>query len=486
MFPTARRIAFALLVTFATLVSSITAAPAPVFAAIVDSPKYAAIVVDATTGEVLYARRADSPRYPASITKVMTLYLVFEALESGRLSPNDRVIMSPRAAAQPPSKLGLAVGDSLTVDEAIRALAVKSANDVAVALAEKVGGTEARFAAMMTLKAQELGMNSSRFVNANGLPDSRQLTTARDIAILSRAVMRDYPQYYPYFSQKYWTFRGQEMRNHNGLLLRMPGIDGLKTGFTNASGFNLAASGVRDGHRLITVVLGGPTTAVRDNHVADLLNIGFDVMRRRDRGEVITVAQALFEPQIPAAPIQYAANGTAPASPAAAPARTQTLAAATPARTRDVTGELNAGVLRGSQPATGRGAMRPVENPPEAPAQTVVLAAIAPVEAAPTRAAPAPARSTPARAPAAKPKKRDPDAVWVVQVGSFRQRSEANSWLKQVGKRFNQHFARAESQIMSASGWYRVRYNGMTQAAAKKACEALKAKRLACMVIKGN
>ena len=209
MFPTARRIALALLLTFATLVSSITAAPAPVYAAIVDSPKYAAIVVDATTGEVLYARRADSPRYPASITKVMTLYLVFEALESGRLSPNDRVVMSPRAAAQPPSKLGLAVGDSLSVDDAIRALAVKSANDVAVALAEKVGGTEARFAAMMTLKAQELGMNSSRFVNANGLPDSRQLTTARDIAILSRAVMRDYPQYYPYFSQKYWTLSGQ-------------------------------------------------------------------------------------------------------------------------------------------------------------------------------------------------------------------------------------------------------------------------------------
>ncbi len=486
MFPTARRIAFALLLSFATLVSSFTAVPAPAYAAIVDSPKYAAIVVDATTGEVLYARRADSPRYPASITKVMTLYLVFEALESGRLSPTDRVVMSPRAAAQPPSKLGLAVGDSLSVDDAIRALAVKSANDVAVALAEKVGGTEARFAAMMTLKAQELGMNSSRFVNANGLPDSRQLTTARDIAILSRAVMRDYPQYYPYFSQKYWNFRGQDMRNHNGLLLRMPGIDGLKTGFTNASGFNLAASGVRDGHRLITVVLGGPTTAVRDNHVADLLNIGFDVMRRRDRGEVITVAQGLFEPQIPSAPIQYAATGNAPASPATAPARAQTLAAATPARTRDVTGELNASALRGSQPATGRGAMRPVENPPEAPAQAVVLASIAPVEAAPARPAPPAARPTPARAPAAKPKKRDPDAIWVVQVGSFRQRSEANSWLKQVGKRFNQHFARAESQIMSASGWYRVRYNGMTQAAAKKACDALKAKRLACMVIRGK
>ena len=197
MFTPARRLALLSLFALATLIAPMAMAPTTAQAALQDSPKYAAIVVDATTGEVLYARRADSPRYPASITKVMTLYLVFEQLASGKLKPEDRVVISPRAAAQAPSKLGLAAGETISVDDAIRALAVKSANDISVALAEKVGGTEARFAAMMTLKANELGMTQSRFVNANGLPDSRQLSSARDIAILSRAVMRDFPQYYP-------------------------------------------------------------------------------------------------------------------------------------------------------------------------------------------------------------------------------------------------------------------------------------------------
>jgi D-alanyl-D-alanine carboxypeptidase (penicillin-binding protein 5/6) len=471
MLTPARRIAFALFLALSALVAFSTVAPAPAYAAIADSPKYAAIVVDAGTGEVLYARNADSPRYPASITKIMTLYLVFDALSTGKLHPDDKVVISPRAAAQAPSKLGLAAGDSLTVDEAIRALCVKSANDIAVALAEKVGGTEPRFAAMMTLKAQELGMTHSRFVNANGLPDSRQLTSARDIAILSRAVMRDFPQYYPYFSQKYFTFRGQQMRNHNGLLLRMPGIDGLKTGYTNASGYNLAASGVRDGHRLITVVLGGPTVASRDSHVADLLNVGFDVMRRRDHGETITVAQSMFEPQIPTAPVAYAAND-------------RTAPAAAPARARDYTADLNSGALRGAQPA--RSSMRPVENPPEE-SQPVVLASLAPVEAAqPSR--PAPARATPARPKPtpAKPKKRDPNAIWVVQVGSFRARSDANQWVKDVKRRFSEHFAHAQSDVLNAGGRYRVRYVDLTQAAAKKACAAMKAKRLDCMVIRGS
>lgn len=476
----ARRLAFGFLLALCALVAPLAMAPATANAALADSPKYAAIVVDATTGEVLYARRADSPRYPASITKVMTLYLLFEQLAEGKLKPEDRITISPRAAAQAPSKLGLAAGETISVDDAIRALSVKSANDISVAVAEKVGGTEARFAAMMTLKANELGMTNSRFVNANGLPDSRQLSSARDLAILSRAVMRDFPQYYPYFSQKYWTFRGQQMRNHNGLLLRMPGIDGVKTGFTNASGYNLAASGVRDGHRLITVVLGGSSTAVRDNHVADLMNVGFDVMRRRDRGEIITVAQQMFEPQIPAAPVAYADVGSRPtttASLTAAPVR-----AAPPARPRDFTGDLNSGRLRAAPPA-GRATMSPVENPPE-PTQQVVLASVVPAPEAPK---PAEARAAAPRPkpPAAKPKK-DPNAIWVAQVGSFRARSDANTWLKDVRRRFTAQFARAEGEIVNASGRFRVRYVGMTEAAAKKACAALKAKRLDCLVLRGK
>jgi D-alanyl-D-alanine carboxypeptidase len=301
MFQHARRLFAALSVALAT---AFTTAASPALAqspfqvlASASQSKYAAIVVDAKTGEVLYSRRADDARYPASITKVMTLYLTFEALSAGKMDLDDRVLFSPRAAAQSPTKLGVSAGQTISVSEAMQALAIKSANDVAVAMAEKLGGTESRFAALMTLRAKELGMTNTNFENASGLPNSRQISTARDIAILSRAVMRDYPQYYKLFSQTHMTFRGQTMRNHNGLLHRMYGVDGLKTGFTNASGFNLAVSAVRDNRRLIAVVLGGPTTRARDENAESLLLTGFDVARRRDLGEKITVAQSLFEPE---------------------------------------------------------------------------------------------------------------------------------------------------------------------------------------------
>lgn len=260
-------------------------------------PKYASIVVDAQTGEVLYGKRADSARYPASITKVMTLYLMFEQLAAGRMKPDDRIVFSPRAAAAPPTKLFIKAGDSITVDEAMHALALRSANDVAVAVAERLGGSEARFAALMTLRARELGMDSTTFVNASGLPDSRQLSTARDLAVLSRAIMRDFPQYYTLFSTPQYDFRGTPIRSHNSLLRRELGVDGLKTGFTNASGYNIAISGVKNDRRLIVVVMGGASTAARDNHAQDLLLTGFDVANRRARGERITVAQNLFEPE---------------------------------------------------------------------------------------------------------------------------------------------------------------------------------------------
>jgi D-alanyl-D-alanine carboxypeptidase len=261
-----------------------------------NSAKYAAIVMDAKTGEILYDKRADSPRYPASITKVMTLYLTYEALASGRLSLDDRVVFSPHAAAQSPTKLGVRAGDSVSVAEAIQAMCTLSANDAAVAMSEKLGGTEQRFAALMTLRAQELGMQNTHFANANGLPDSRNISTARDIGILSRAVMRDFPQYYRFFSQTSFTFHGRYIPNHNHLLTDVAGVDGLKTGYTNASGYNIAISGVRDGRRLVVVVLGGSTRILRDRTAESLLFTGFDLMARRASGENIQVAQNFFEP----------------------------------------------------------------------------------------------------------------------------------------------------------------------------------------------
>jgi D-alanyl-D-alanine carboxypeptidase (penicillin-binding protein 5/6) len=301
MTPTARRLVALMTVLTVALWAAVLPAPAsaqiPYINAIFNEPRYTAIVVDANTGEVLYSKRADSQRYPASITKIMTLYLTFEALQSGRLHLDDRLTISAHANSMAPTKLGLGVGAQIRVDDAIRALAVKSANDMAVALAERIGGSESRFAALMTLRAQELGMANSQFVNASGLPDRRQLSTSRDIALLSRAVMRDYPQYYGYFGIHRFTYRGETMTNHNHLLDTMPGVDGLKTGFTNASGYNLAASAVRNGRRLIAVVMGGNSWAARDANVADLLNTGFEVLRRRDLGEKITIAQSLFEPE---------------------------------------------------------------------------------------------------------------------------------------------------------------------------------------------
>ena len=304
----ARRFAVHLMTVFA-LVSSLL--PGPVAAqSLLGEPRYASVLVDAGNGEVVYSQRADSSRYPASITKMMTLYLAFEALEQGRLTMDDTVLISPRAAAQPPSKLGLRAGETLTVRDAIFALAIKSANDIAVAMAERIGGTESRFASLMTLRAQELGMHNTRYVNASGLPDSRQLTSARDIAVLARALMRDFPQYYDTFGTRTWTFRGRQMNNHNHLLFQMAGVDGIKTGFTNSSGYNLAASAVRGRRRLIAVVLGGPSGAARDRQTRQLLETGFSLMARRDAGEPIQFAANLFETPALSAPIGSVVQGS--------------------------------------------------------------------------------------------------------------------------------------------------------------------------------
>ncbi|WP_448585902.1 D-alanyl-D-alanine carboxypeptidase family protein [Thermaurantiacus sp.] len=261
-----------------------------------EQPRYAALLVDTGTGEVLYSRQADAERYPASITKVMTLYLVFERLAAGQLRFDEPVTLSARAAAQRPSKLGLPAGERLTVDQAIRALATKSANDVALALAEHLAGSEARFAELMTLRARQLGMARTRFVNPHGLPDPRQVTTARDIATLSLALLRDFPQYYGYFQQQQFVFGGRVFPNHNHLLRTMPGVDGIKTGYTAAAGYTLAASAVRDGRRLVAVVLGGPSRTARDGNVESLLASGFAVLAARARGQRTQVADLLAEP----------------------------------------------------------------------------------------------------------------------------------------------------------------------------------------------
>lgn len=233
--------------------------------------RYAAYVWDTNTGEVLFARNDAEPRFPASLTKIMTLYMVFEALEAGRIGLASPVPVSENAAAEVPSKLGMRAGSLITVENAIRSLVTRSANDMATALGEMLGGTEENFARLMTAKAKQLGMDSTIFHNAHGLPDERQLTTARDMAVLGYAIREHFPDRYHYFQTREFNFAGQTIGNHNRLLGRVEGVDGIKTGFTRASGFNLVTSVRLNGRSIVAVVMGGQTGASRDDHMAALI-----------------------------------------------------------------------------------------------------------------------------------------------------------------------------------------------------------------------
>lgn len=256
-------------------------------------PRYAAFLVDANTREVLYANAPDELRHPASLTKMMTLYLTFDALESGRLKLTDPVPVSRHAASMKPSRLGLAVGQSISVDNAISVVAVKSANDIAVALAEKLGGTEENFTRMMNAKAQMLGMRNTHYANASGLTDPTNVTTARDLAILSLALLHDHPRFYSYFSERNFVWQRSTMINHNHLLGKVMGVDGIKTGYTVDSGFTVAASAQRGNRRLIAVVLGEPSLVARNRDSTALLEAGFSVLDRRGLGQTVTVASVL-------------------------------------------------------------------------------------------------------------------------------------------------------------------------------------------------
>jgi D-alanyl-D-alanine carboxypeptidase len=229
--------------------------------------RHAAMIVDANTGAVLYEQFADSPRHPASLTKMMTLYLVFDEIEQGRLSYATKIAVSAKAASVAPSKLELEPGEQIDLIDAIKALITKSANDMAVALAEHIGGTEAGFVRMMNERAHQIGMRSTTFTNASGLPDSRQITTARDMVTLALRLQDDFPRHYPLFSMKSFDFRGKTYRTHNTLLYGFPGMDGIKTGYTRASGFNLVSSVKIDNKHLVGAVFGGVTASARNAHM---------------------------------------------------------------------------------------------------------------------------------------------------------------------------------------------------------------------------
>ncbi|HWA01189.1 MAG TPA: D-alanyl-D-alanine carboxypeptidase family protein [Caulobacterales bacterium] len=284
--------------------------------------RYSAIVMDARTGEVLQQDMADEERYPASLTKMMTLYMLFEALDRGDLTLNTRLTASRHAASMPPSRLGLRRGDSITVEQAIRALVVQSANDVAVMVGERLGGSESRFASMMTSRAREMGLTDTHFENASGLPDPQQHTTARDMALLGQHLWRDFPARYAYFQTPSNSWRRSHGTNHNHLLGRVEGVDGIKTGYTRASGYNLVSSAERNGQRFIVVVMGGESAAARDSQVAYLLDGAFEQWAARSTNDVTYASlptQRLDAALVPGANGGIQVQATTTFAPGAAP-----------------------------------------------------------------------------------------------------------------------------------------------------------------------
>jgi D-alanyl-D-alanine carboxypeptidase len=259
------------------------------------NPKYAAYVMHEATGDVLFSRYANERRYPASLTKMMTLYVLFEDIEAGRISFDDKIKVSARAAGQPASKLGIKTGSRIKVEDAVDALIIKSANDVATAVAEHVSGSEVAFARRMTRTARDLGMRSTTFRNASGLPNRAQVTTAKDMATLARRLRQDFPQHRHLFQRTSFTWNGNTYRSHNKVMTSFQGATGLKTGYTRASGYNLATSAERHGHPLIGIVLGGRSGTTRNRHMEQILANGFASIQARPN----QIKTAFVRPPLP-------------------------------------------------------------------------------------------------------------------------------------------------------------------------------------------
>jgi len=282
-------------------------------------PPFSHIVLDAKSGRVLEAFKADERRYPASLTKVMTLYLLFEQIESGKIKLGTPLNVSRYAASRPPSKLGLKPGAKIRVEDAIKAVVTRSANDVAVVIAEAIGGSESQFAKMMTDKARALGMTRTHYANASGLPNPNQLTTAHDQAVLGRAIQERFPREYRYFSTHTFVYRGRAIANHNHLLGTVAGVDGIKTGYTNASGYNLVSSVHRNSRRIVAVVLGGRTSRSRDAFMSSLIQqyIGAASTGRtaelNETPAAPVAAPGAHTPMPPASPVRTIAAAPAPA-----------------------------------------------------------------------------------------------------------------------------------------------------------------------------
>lgn len=488
------------------------------------SPPQSAMVLDANTGKVLYSANIDELRYPASVTKVMTLYLVFEQLKAGRLKLDTELNVSAFAAGQAPSKLDLTPGSTITVKDAMYALVTKSANDAAVVIAENLAGSQSEFARFMTMKARALGMNNSTFRNASGLPDTEQRTTARDLVILAHHVLKDFPEYAPIFRTRVFTYGGEEHRNHNGLLFTYPGTEGLKTGFTQASGFNLLTSVRRGDKHLLAVVLGGPSARERNARMRNLLNQAWDDASDMKTGKAPSVVVASLAKSAELASGPAAAPAPAKAKPqpqAQAPAPAQTaqntialedLPERNPAfHASDAERVLAASMARTRELAQQRPAAQPAAPAIAAqPQRNVVLAAVAAkpettggagtsaaqpaAKAAPAQAAAAAAEpaAAPAPAPALPAATHAPVGLgpYHVQVGSYLNEASAKNRLQFIAAKtaplLKGHDDVTVSGPVDGKTYFRARFGRFSEDDAKTTCAKLKTQAIDCLVIRAE
>ncbi len=489
------------------------------YSGVASSPAFSALVLDANSGRTLYAADPDGLRHPASITKVMTLYLLFEELDKGATTLQSRIPISQHAAAQEPSKLGLDPGDTISVEDAIKAVVTRSANDIAVAIAEAIGHDESTFAEMMTRKAHALGMSMTTYRNASGLPNDQQITTAHDLTILARSLEDRFPRYFKYFSTEEFEYDGETIGNHNHLLGRVDGVDGIKTGYTRASGFNLLTSVHRDGRSLVAVVMGGRSAAARD-HVME--NLIADHLAQCSTVRTATrVADA-------SASEDHAAEAAAAQPPALAHPRPIVVAASVPTRlpaarppqTQDGEGD---DAANDQQPTLRVSAVRTIAEPHPAAAAQIPLRSFAERQveanegadsaktAAPAQASRAKGPDDNAPTPPVKPmsdangrpsgktasdttvaaRSADDSAAddaagkgWIIQVGATDDAAKASALLDRARERDRAILASAKpvtEKVRKGDGTlYRARFAGLDSASAESACRSLKRSGFAC------
>lgn len=486
------------------------------------APRFAAITVDARNGQILYSDDPDGLRHPASLTKMMTLYILFQDLKAGKIRLDSPIRISNRATRMAPSKLGVKAGATITVETAIRALVVKSANDVAAAVAENLGGTEPDFAQRMTRTARAIGMRNSNFANASGLPDPAQITTARDMATLGLRLMRDFPQYYPYFRTQNFVYAGRTIRGHNRLLGKYEGTDGIKTGYINASGFNLVTSVRRGDKRLVGVVLGGRSGGSRDAYMKQMLTANFK--KAADGKMIAAVAGSSKGAAEPAAGAEAKEVETAEVTTekgykratkksffgkggnedqAGQPAAETAVAGAAPAAAANVpeqgdtdedAAEAQAGKVVGNDAALALGQTIQQVAVPEPGTAAVPQAPAAPKVEEANLVDPGMPASLPFAVKSEAQQLADQTAVasiapeggWSIQIGIYSSKTDAQSQLQLLRKKMPAVLEGKEAQTVAVekgqSVIYRARFVGFDETTAAAACQELKKKKSACSV----